>query len=180
VSAHSLHLARGLAQQHDATVRVSQPPGQLFGTHAHVGMIPDRGTHTAAPPGAPPGATPGATPLIYCALCSKYTVMSDYLGEFEQLVLLALARLGDDAYGVTIRQTLVERAGRRASFGAIYSTIRRLEAKGLVRSFKGEPEAVRGGRAKKHVVLTARGRTAMKQSHAAIVRMADGVSDLRG
>ena len=163
MSAHSLHLARGLAQQHDATVRVSQTPGQVFGTHAHAGMIPE-----------------GATPLIYCALCSKYTAMPDYLGEFEQLILLALARLGDEAYGVTIRQTLVERAGRRASFGAIYSTIRRLEAKGLVRSFKGEPESVRGGRAKKHVVLTARGRAALRASHSAIVRMAEGVSDLRG
>jgi len=104
--------------------------------------------------------------------------VSDYLGEFEQLVLLALARLGDDAYGVTIRRTLAERAGRRASFGAIYSTLRRLEAKGLVRSRWGEPEAVRGGRAKKHVVITARGRTALKQAHSAIERMADGVADL--
>ena len=106
--------------------------------------------------------------------------MADYLGEFEQLILLALARLADDAYGVTIRQELIERADRRASFGAIYSTIRRLEAKGLVRSFKGEPEAVRGGRAKKYVVLTRRGRTALKSSHAAIIRMADGVTDLEG
>lgn len=106
--------------------------------------------------------------------------MPAYLGEFEQLILLALARLGDEAYGVTIRETLRDRAGRRASFGAIYSTIRRLEAKGLVRSFKGEPEAVRGGRAKKYVALTARGRAALRSSHAAIVRMADGVADLNG
>ena len=75
--------------------------------------------------------------------------MADYLGEFEQLILLALARLGDEAYGVTIRDTLEERAGRTPSFGAIYSTLRRLEQKGLVRSFLGEPEAVRGGKAKK-------------------------------
>jgi DNA-binding PadR family transcriptional regulator len=105
--------------------------------------------------------------------------MADYLGEFEQLILLSLARLGDEAYGVTIRQTLLERAGRRASFGAIYSTLRRLEEKGLVRSSLGEPEPVRGGRAKKHVALTARGRAAMRETHAALSRMADGVAGLR-
>jgi len=103
----------------------------------------------------------------------------EYLGEFETLVMLALARLGEDAYGVTIRQTLLERGGRPASFGAIYSTLRRLEAKGFVRSRLGEPEAVRGGRAKKHVVLTTRGRAALRESHAAYARMADGVSLLR-
>ena len=105
--------------------------------------------------------------------------VADYLGEFEQLILLALARLGDDAYGVTIRDTLAERAGRRPSFGAIYSTLRRLEQKGLVRSFLGQPEAVRGGKAKKHVVLTPRGRAALRESHAAILRMAEGVAGLR-
>jgi DNA-binding PadR family transcriptional regulator len=105
--------------------------------------------------------------------------MADYLGEFEQLVLLALARLGDEAYGVTIRQTLSERAGRTPSFGAIYSTLRRLEQKGLVRSAYGDPEPVRGGRAKKHVALTARGRAALRQSHAAVLRMSEGVPGLR-
>ena len=105
--------------------------------------------------------------------------MADYLGEFEQLILLALARLGDEAYGVTIRDTLEERAGRQPSFGAVYSTLRRLEQKGLVRSFLGEPEAVRGGKAKKFVVLTPRGRSALRESHAAIVRMAEGVAGLR-
>jgi PadR family transcriptional regulator, regulatory protein PadR len=105
--------------------------------------------------------------------------MADYLGEFEHLVLLALARLGEDAYGVTIRQTLEERTGRQPSFGAIYSTLRRLEGKGLVRSFLGDPEPVRGGKAKKHVVLTPRGRAAMRDAHAAVVRMAEGVAGLR-
>jgi DNA-binding PadR family transcriptional regulator len=102
--------------------------------------------------------------------------MTAYLGEFEQLILLALARLGGDAYGVTIRATLIERTRRKPSFGAIYSTLRRLEAKGLVRSFAGEPQAVRGGRAKKHVVLTARGRAALREAHVAVVRMAEGIS----
>jgi len=105
--------------------------------------------------------------------------MGAYLGEFEQLILLALARLGDDAYGVTIRRTLEERTGRQPSFGAIYSTLRRLEQKGLVRSFTGAPAPVRGGRAKKHVVLTPRGRAAMREAHTAVVRMAEGITGLR-
>ena len=105
--------------------------------------------------------------------------MPEYLGEFEQLVLLALARLGDEAYGVTVRQTLEERTGRQPSFGAIYSTLRRLEEKGLVRSTYGDPQPVRGGRAKKHVALTARGRAALREVHTALIRMAEGVAGLR-
>jgi DNA-binding PadR family transcriptional regulator len=105
--------------------------------------------------------------------------MADYLGEFEQLILLALAHLGDEAYGVTIRQRLEERTGRQPSFGAIYSTLRRLEQKELVRSFLGEPAPVRGGRARKHVVLTPRGRAAMREAHTAVMRMAEGVAGLR-
>lgn len=103
----------------------------------------------------------------------------DYLGEFEQLILLALARLGDDAYGVSIRETLIERTGRQASFGAIYSTLRRLEQKGLVESAWGESESVRGGRAKKLIALTARGKAALRESHAAVTRMAEGVEGLK-
>jgi DNA-binding PadR family transcriptional regulator len=104
--------------------------------------------------------------------------MGAYLGEFEYLVLLALARLGRDAYGVTIRETLIARTGRAPSFGAVYSTLRRLEDKGLVRSFMGDPEAVRGGRAKKYIQLTAEGRAAVRASHAAFARMAEGVPGL--
>jgi DNA-binding PadR family transcriptional regulator len=104
--------------------------------------------------------------------------MADYTGEFEYLVLLALARLGDEAHGVNIRRTLAERTSRRTSFGAVYSTLRRLEAKGLVRSRMGQPEPVRGGRARKYVTLSARGRAAIRQAHATFARMADGVEGL--
>lgn len=105
--------------------------------------------------------------------------MADYLGEFEHLILLAVAQLGDEAYGVTIRQRLEERTGRQPSFGAIYSTLRRLEQKGLVRSSLGEPEPVRGGRARKQIALTPRGRAAMRDAHTAVMRMAEGVAGLR-
>jgi DNA-binding PadR family transcriptional regulator len=106
--------------------------------------------------------------------------MGDYLGEFEQLILLALLRLGDEAYGVTIRETLRQRAGRDVSFGAIYSTLRRLEGKGLVRSLLGDPEPVRGGRAKKFIAVTARGRAAVLDAQRAFGRMADGLKGLQG
>ena len=102
--------------------------------------------------------------------------MAEYIGEFEQLILLALARLGDEAYGVSIRNILIARTRRRPSFGAIYSTLRRMEAKGLVRSYTGAPEAVRGGRAKKHVVLTPRGRAALREAHTAVMNMAEGIT----
>ncbi len=105
--------------------------------------------------------------------------MSDYLGEFEHLLLLALLRLGQDAYGVTIRDTLRERSGREVSFGAIYSTIRRLEAKGFVRSSVGDPTPVRGGRAKKLLAVTPRGRAAVRDAQRAFGRMADGVEGIQ-
>ena len=71
----------------------------------------------------------------------------DHLGEFELLVLSALLRLGDDAYGVAIRAEIEERAGRNASIGAVYATLERLEKKGLIRSRMGEATPERGGRA---------------------------------
>ncbi len=71
-----------------------------------------------------------------------------YLGEFEEIVLLAIMRLRDNAYGVTIWQTVEEVAERPTSIGAIYTTLERLEQKGFVSSWQGEPTAQRGGRAK--------------------------------
>lgn len=79
--------------------------------------------------------------------------MSTYLGEFEELVLLALMRLGEDAYGVSIRQEIERRTGRDISIGSVYTTLDRLERKGYLRSRMGEPTAERGGRRKKHYAL---------------------------
>ena len=75
---------------------------------------------------------------------------SRFLGEFEQLVLLAILRLGEQAYGTTIRQILLDVIQRDVSIGALYTTLTRLEDKGLIRSAKGEATAERGGRAKKY------------------------------
>jgi DNA-binding PadR family transcriptional regulator len=75
------------------------------------------------------------------------------LGEFEQIVLLAVMRLGPDSYGVSIRREIEARTGRKVSLGAIYPTLDRLEAKGLVNSRKGRPTPERGGRSKRHFTL---------------------------
>ncbi len=77
------------------------------------------------------------------------------LGELEQLVLLAIARLGDDAYGVTIRREIATRTKRDLAFGSVYTTLARLEEKGLVASHLGDATPERGGRAKKHFVISA-------------------------
>ena len=101
--------------------------------------------------------------------------MEKNLGELEQLVLLALLRLGDDAYGVTVHQEIQERTGRTMSFATIYTTLSRLEGKGFVASFVGDPTPERGGRAKKHFELTATGKQALQQSLRALRTMARGI-----
>lgn len=78
---------------------------------------------------------------------------SNYIGEFEELVLLAILSQGDNAYGVTIRAALEEATNRSITIGSLYTTLSRLEEKGLVESWIGEPTAERGGRAKKHYRL---------------------------
>jgi DNA-binding PadR family transcriptional regulator len=88
----------------------------------------------------------------------------EYLGEFEQVVLLAVMRLGPDAYGVTIRKEIEERTGRSVSVGAIYPTLDRLEKKGFVSSYIGEPTPERGGRSKRHFRLETAGLAALERS----------------
>jgi len=92
-------------------------------------------------------------------------VPRDYsLGEFEHLVLVAILRLREDAYGVTIRQEIENRAGRDVSIGAIYTTLERLEQKGYVKSRRGDPTPERGGKAKRYFKLTAPGSKALYES----------------
>ena len=99
------------------------------------------------------------------------------LGELEYLILLALLRLGDDAYGVAVRQEIERRAGRRVSTGGLYTILARLQDKGLVSSFVGEPTAERGGRRKKHYRLEHSGRQALARTHAAIRNMTEDLED---
>jgi DNA-binding PadR family transcriptional regulator len=102
------------------------------------------------------------------------------LGEFEQLILLAILRLGDNAYGVTIRAELAERGGRNVAPGALYTALERLEAKGAISSRMGDPTPQRGGRAKRYVMVTATGVQALRRAVRAYERLLDGLDLLRG
>jgi len=104
----------------------------------------------------------------------------DTLGEFEQLLLLAIVHLGPDAYGVTIRQEVEARTGRDVAIGALYTSLDRLERKGFVRSTMSEPTADRGGRSKRCFSIKPAGATALRQSRERLARMWDGLTpDLR-
>ena len=93
--------------------------------------------------------------------------MSSHLGDFEQLILLALLRLGDQAYGVAIRREIQDRTDRSISIGALYTTLQRMEGKGLVRSAIGEPTPERGGRRKKYYSLETSGSRALAGAYRA-------------
>ena len=98
------------------------------------------------------------------------------LGDFEQLILLALVRLGDRAYGVSIHEEIVGRARRDVTIAAVYKTLERLEDKGLIASTIGEPTAERGGRRKKFFRIQPAGRRALRHALASLRRMADGLA----
>lgn len=103
------------------------------------------------------------------------------VGEFEHLVLLAVARVGDEAYGMTVRREIESRTGRDVSIGSVYRTLSRLASKGLLSSRReSEPTPVRGGRARRFFRLTEEGRTALVESRRMIDRMWDGVELERG
>jgi len=102
--------------------------------------------------------------------------MTSWLGEFEQLVLFAVLHLAPDAYGVNVRQTIEERAGRSVSAGAIYTTLERLESRGMVASTWGEPTPERGGKRKRYYQLTAEGREALHRSWQSMRAMARGAA----
>jgi PadR family transcriptional regulator len=99
----------------------------------------------------------------------------DYLGEFEHIVVLALLRLSDRAYGVTVRQEIEARISREVSIGAVYATLDRLEAKGYVKSQIGEPTPERGGRSKRFFRVTAKGVAAVNRTHRALENMTEGL-----
>lgn len=98
------------------------------------------------------------------------------LGEFEYLLITAAARLGDKAYGAAIREEIETLTGRRSSIGAIYTTIDRLEAKGLLKTWMGDATPQRGGRAKRMVCVTNKGVSAAKGFYEAVTRVSRGAS----
>ena len=87
------------------------------------------------------------------------------LGAFEELVLLAVGALGDDAYGVAVKDLLTEKTGKKPSIGALHSALYRLEDKGFLMSWEGGATAVRGGRRKKFYRLTAAGKSMLEATH---------------
>ena len=97
------------------------------------------------------------------------------LGDFEQLILLALVRLKDEAYGIPIHDEIRRRGGRDVTLGSVYKTLERLEDKGLVRSLLGEPTPERGGRRKKYFRIQPLGLNALRQEITSLHRMADGL-----
>ncbi len=108
----------------------------------------------------------------------KTKVMADSLGELETLIILAVLRLGDDAYGVSIRDEIEERTGRRLTRGAIYTALRRLRAKGLLESEMSDPTPVRGGRAKRFFRPTPAGLAAVRRTTDQLDRMREGLDPL--
>jgi DNA-binding PadR family transcriptional regulator len=99
----------------------------------------------------------------------------EHLGEFEAVVLLAVARLDGRGYGVTLRREIEQRTGRAPALGAVYATLARLEQKGCVRSREGERTPVRGGRARRHFTLTAAGAIALRAAREAQERLWEGL-----
>jgi PadR family transcriptional regulator PadR len=99
-----------------------------------------------------------------------------YLGEFEHIVLLALLRLGEGAYGASIRMEIEAVTGRSPAIGAVHATLERMERKRFVSSWVGTPTAERGGKAKRHFKLDAAGVAALKEARSTLDRLHAGLS----
>jgi PadR family transcriptional regulator, regulatory protein PadR len=102
------------------------------------------------------------------------------LGSLEQIILLALVRLDGNAHGMIVRREIGERTGRNISIGAVYATLERLQTKGYVSSFTGEPTPERGGRAKRLFRVEAAGKRALQISEQTIRSMTDGLKNRWG
>ena len=99
----------------------------------------------------------------------------DHLGEFELLVLLAILRLGEGAYGMTVRRELEDTAQRSVTLGSVYGTLDRLEAKGLVKSWRTDPDPVRGGHPRRYFEVAPEGQWALSRAQRMMKRMWAGV-----
>jgi DNA-binding PadR family transcriptional regulator len=110
----------------------------------------------------------------------EYMAKRDLLGGLELLVLLALLRLGDEAYGVPIAAAIEHHSGREVALASVYLTLERLAGKGLVAARRGEPTAVRGGRAKTYFRITAQGVRQVRHTRATLTGLWDGIPQLEG
>lgn len=102
------------------------------------------------------------------------------LGEFEQIVMLALVRLGAEAYGASVCSEIETRSGRGVSVSAVHTTLERLELKGLVKSRVGDPTPQRGGKRKRHYEVAPLGMKSLQASYRSLRNMADGLEHLLG
>jgi DNA-binding PadR family transcriptional regulator len=104
----------------------------------------------------------------------------EYLGNFELIVMLALMRLHEEAYGVTISREIEEQIGREVARASVYAVLERLESRGLVSSELGEPTPERGGRAKRYFHITAKGLREVHQTRRALTKLWKGLPQLEG
>ena len=118
--------------------------------------------------------------LPYFFITVEDMTRNDLLGGLDLLVLLALIRLGDEAYGVPIAAAIAEHGGREVALGSVYVTLDRLAQKGFVKSRRGEPTAVRGGRAKTYFRVTARGVRQAQRTRAALTGLWHGLPQVEG
>ena len=102
------------------------------------------------------------------------------IGNFELMVLLALIRLGDAAYGVPISEEIEERSGREVAVGSVYAALERLQQKGLVVSELGEATAERGGRAKRFFRITGKGLREVRETQRVLMKLWQGLPELKG
>jgi len=101
----------------------------------------------------------------------RFTVSSEFPGEFEQMLMLVILQLGDDAYGARIRERLIEDVGREPSAGALYTTLKRLETKGYVSAREGDSGADRAGRPRRYYRPTEAGTASLRRSRAALLQL---------
>ena len=99
------------------------------------------------------------------------------IGEFEQVVLLSLLRLGNGTWGAAIRRDIQERIGRELPVSVVYVTLQRMEKKGMVKSYVGEPTRERGGRRRRHYLIDTKGEHALGRSYRALKKMAEGLEE---
>jgi PadR family transcriptional regulator PadR len=127
----------------------------------------------------------GLSPIRPLPLNSLFAIIEEmpqrtYLGEMELMVLLAVVRLGDDAYGVPISKELLSLAGREVALGSIYAALDRIEQKGFVTSSLGDPTPERGGRAKRYFRVTPTGVRALRKTRTALTKLWTGIPLLEG
>lgn len=130
-----------------------------------------------------PWRSPGIGRAQHRGLCERARAhivvnMDGLLGEFELMVMLAVVRLGDDAFAVPVRQLIQDEADRRVARGALYTTLERLERKGLLTSRLGDPLPERGGRARRYFQPTASGLESVERSRRALMNLWRGVGRL--